>query len=675
MYKFISLLLIANFLGLGNLQTNSQSNQSVPAAPTLVNGLITPEFLWGLGQVQVEAKSVDETSLLVSVKYTDVPNDSSFLRFFLLPVDETGKPQPIALPADASKPRFHPDGQHLFFLKKNYLHLFDLASKRIEKVSDFKIQEYCMSKEGTMVFTQKVKYGQTMLERHPDLKKANVKVFDALDARHWDSWHDEFRLNVFVAPYQLGMPLPAGKNIMENEPYNAVNISCSPDGASVLYEAKKVSANEQTFGTDTDVYLYHTQTGKTANLSEGMDGYDQNPVFSPNGSLVAWNSMATAGWETDRNRIFVHDLKTNSSREITVGFDYNANKPKWASDQTLIFSSEQQGTTQLFNINLEGEITRITQGKHTVDQFFVCGQTVCYAQSSFVKPTEIYQSRINFSGAPRQVTFVNDESLKNVRFGKFEERFTTTFDRKRLQSWVIYPPDFDPAKQYPVILYCQGGPQSPLNSQWGIRWSMQLLAAQGYIVIAPNRRGTFGWGTTWTKEISRNWERGNRDLFTAFDDFVKEPFVDKNRAAAVGGSFGGYSTFWLAGNHKGRFKCFISHCGLFNLESFYLTTDECFFSTFDMGEPFWGNPNNPTFTKFNPRLFVKNWDTPILIIQGGLDFRVPESEGFQAHQAAQIRGVKSRLLYFPTEGHWIQKPQHAVLWQREFVGWLGEHLK
>ncbi|MBL7827959.1 MAG: S9 family peptidase [Saprospiraceae bacterium] len=316
----------------------------------------------------------------------------------------------------------------------------------------------------------------------------------------------------------------------------------------------------------------------------------------------------------------------------------------------------------------------MTHGAHTVDRFMHDGKRVFYTRSSFDKPAEIYQSGLTMPGEAQQLTFINEEALKTVRLSKFEERYCKTFDGKQLQSWVVFPPDFDPKKKYPVVLYCQGGPQSPMNSQWGTRWSMQLIAAQGFIVIAPNRRGTFGFGVEWTKTISKNWESGTKDLLAAIDDFSKEPFVDKNRMAAVGGSFGGYSVFWLAGHHNGRFKCFISHCGLFNLESFYLTTDELFFADYDMGASFWRATDNPTFTKFNPIKMVKNWNTPILIIQGGQDFRVPESEGFQAFQAAQLQGIKSQFLYFPTEGHWIKRPQNSVRWQREFMGWLNEHL-
>jgi len=290
-------------------------------------------------------------------------------------------------------------------------------------------------------------------------------------------------------------------------------------------------------------------------------------------------------------------------------------------------------------------------------------------------PGEVYKTELA-GGKTSQCTFVNDEAMKTVKLGKSEERFTQTFDGKKLQSWVIYPPGFDPKKKYPVVLYCQGGPQSPLTSAWGLRWSMQLIAAQGYIVIAPNRRGTLGFGSEWTKEVSQNWgDKPMKDLLSAIDDLAKEPYVDKNRMGAVGGSFGGYSVFWLAGNHQKRFKCFISHCGLFNLETFYMTTDELFFAQYDLGEPSWQHPNNPSFRQYSPHLYVKNWDTPILIFQGALDYRVPEGEGLQAFQAAQLKGIPSRMVYFPDEAHSVGKPQNSVLWQKEFIGWLNSYLQ
>lgn len=637
---------------------------------------LTPEFLWSLGRVQLEDVSRDNQYLLYSVAYTDLKRDSAYTHFFRLSVSQMETAARLPLPPAARSATFSPDGSSVCFLNNDTLFRYEFSSASTTKISNLPMQEYFFAPDSkTLVFTSRVKYGQTAVDIYPDMDRANCRMIDHLNYRHWKDWDDYSRANLFIATCQPGAKVFGGKNLMTDEPYDATSASCSADGRYVVYCAKKVTPNEQARGTNTEIYLYDTNTGATSALSKGMPGYDLDPVFSPDGKRVAWSSMATAGYETDRNRIVVYELETGNRKEITTDFDYNANHPKWFDNQTIVFSSEQQGTTQVMAVTLDGRVRPITKGAHTVDRFFPAGNTVYYTRSAYDSPAEVYAAGTG-AMADRQLTFVNREAMKRVKLGRFEPRYTRTADGKMLQSWVIYPPDFDPSKKYPVVEYCQGGPQSGLSSAWGLRWSLQLIAAQGYIVLAPNRRGTLGFGSEWTRQVSRNWGKyPMSDLLTAIDDLCKEPYVDKNRLAAVGGSFGGYSTFWLAGNHKKRFKCFISHCGLFNLESFYGTTDELFFAEYDMGKPYWEDAENPTFRQYSPHLFVKNWDTPILIIQGGKDFRVPESEAFQAFQAAQLKGIPSRLLYYPEEGHWISKAQNSVVWHREFLGWLHRYLE
>ncbi|HNM25813.1 MAG TPA: S9 family peptidase [Saprospiraceae bacterium] len=637
---------------------------------------LTPEFLWSLGRVQLEDVSPDKTTLLYSVAYTDLKRDSSYTLFFRMAADGQSPRIPLPLPPDALEATFVPDGSGVCFLKSDTLFRYEFSSRTTSKMSNIPMQDYFFAADGkTLVYTGRVKYGQTAADLYPDMDHANVRIIDHLNYRHWKEWDDYFRANLFIATCQPGSKVYSGKNLMPGEPYDANSASCSADGRYVVYSAKKVTPNEHARGTNTEIYLYDTFLDSTFVLSKGLPGYDLDPVFSPDGSRIAWNSMATAGYESDRNRIMVYDMASRARKEITTGFDFNANHPKWIDNQTLVFSSEQQGTVQLMSVTLTGVIRALTKGPHTADRFFPAGNTVYYTRSSYDSPAEVYAVDVNASG-DRQLSFVNSEAMKRVKPGRFEARYTPTADGKMLQSWVIYPPDFDPSKKYPVVEYCQGGPQSGLTSVWGLRWSLQLIAAQGYIVLAPNRRGTFGFGSEWTRQVSRNWGKyPMTDLLAAIDDLCKEPYVDKTRLAAVGGSFGGYSTFWLAGNHQKRFKCFISHCGLYNLHSFYNTTDELFFAEYDMGKPCWEDPDNPTFTKYSPHLYLKNWDTPILIIQGGQDFRVPESEAFQAFQEAQLKGVPTRLLYFPEEGHWISKAQNSIVWHREFLGWLHQYLQ
>ncbi|MCC7505840.1 MAG: S9 family peptidase [Saprospiraceae bacterium] len=677
MLKYIFLFLPV-YLFFESVSDASKKQDTLPESGEYIlpGAMLTPEFLWSLGRVQLEDVSRDNRSLLYSVSYTDLKRDAQYTHFYQLSVDQSSVLTQVPLPRDARKPRFDTDGAGLFFLDNDTLFRFDITSGATACISGIPMQEYQFTQNGqTLVYISRVKYGQTASDLYPDMTNANFRVIDHLNYRHWNEWDDNHRNNLFMVPYQPGTRIFGGKNLMLNEPYDANALSCSADGRYVVYSAKKVAPNEQTRSTNSEIYLYDASLGTTSVLSKGLQGYDLEPVFSPDGSRIAWNSMTTAGYETDRNRIMVYELATGTRKEITTGFDFNANHPKWIDNQTLVFSSEQQGTNQLMSATLDGTIRSLTQGEHTVDRFFPAGNTLYFTRSSYVSPAEVYAVGLNSTDA-RQLTFVNSEAMKRVKLGRFEARFTPTSDGKMLQSWIVYPPDFDPSKKYPVVEYCQGGPQSGLTSVWGLRWSLQLIAAQGYIVLAPNRRGTFGFGSEWTRQVSRNWGKyPMADLLAAIDDLCREPYVDKTRLAAVGGSFGGYSTFWLAGNHQKRFKCFISHCGLFNLESFYLTTDEMFFAEYDMGEPYWEEAGNPTFTKYSPHLYVKNWETPILIIQGGKDFRVPESEAFQAFQAAQLNGVTSRLLYFPEEGHWIGKAQNSIVWHREFLGWLNRYLQ
>lgn len=635
---------------------------------------LTPELLWSIRRVSLETSNRD--GLIYAVAQTDIATEKTSRAFYFSNIGQANvSTTSIPLPEGAEHLSFLPDGRNLLFLNDDHLWLYDWNSKTFKPLSNFPVSDYRLSADGsTLVYTKPVKYGPSLKEQHHGLDNANARIIEDLNYRHLNTWTDEYYENLFVTPFTTNGMLQQGTNIMLGEPYDVLSFSISPNGQQVAYECKKMSPTEYAASTNSDIFLYNQANGKTINLSADILGYDSNPSFSPDGKYLAWSSMATPVYETDRKRLMVYNLLTAQSTIWIPDFDYNVNTPTWASDG-IVFQTEMRGTTQLLKATSNTSTMEITQGKHTVGSHFIVGQnTVYYTKSTFTSPSEIYHQALS-DQRETQLTFINKELMANIRFGPIEERFTRTFDGKQLHYFAIYPPDFDSTKTYPCILYCQGGPQSALTNGWGFRWSLTLLASQGYIVIAPNRRGVFGFGSEWTREVSENWgDKPMKDLLAATDDFAQEPFVDKSRMAAIGASFGGYSVYWLAGNHDNRFKCFFAHAGLFNLETFDGMTDEKFFVDFDMGGPFFLHRNHPTYAKFSPHLYVEKWNRPILISHGGKDFRVLDTEGFQAFDAAQRLGLKSKMLYFPNEGHGILGCHNSLVWYKEVIKWLSEHL-
>jgi dipeptidyl aminopeptidase/acylaminoacyl peptidase len=433
--------------------------------------------------------------------------------------------------------------------------------------------------------------------------------------------------------------------------------------------------------TNSAIYLYEIESGETANLTEGMMGYDIEPTFSPDGRYLAWLSMERDGYEADRNRLFVYEFEaTTEPREITAGFDQDAHGPAWSSDSSSIyFSSETAGTIQLFAADVgSGEIRQITDGVHNYGAFEVAdtasGTALVASRVSMSAPAEIYRVDVA-SGEAERLTFFTQPLIDSVDLGNVEKRMVRSSDGAEVLTWVIYPPEFDPSRQYPALLYAQGGPQSTVSQFFSYRWNFQLMAAGGYIIVAPNRRGVPSFGQAYKEEISGDWGgQAMRDLFAAIDEIAAEPYVDEERLGAVGASFGGYTMFFMAGHHEGRFKTFVAHAGLFNLESMYGATEEIFFVNFDLEGPYWKSPKPESYEIFSPHNYVQNWDTPMLIIHGQKDFRVPVTEGMQAFTALQLKGIESRFLYYPEEGHWIQSPQNGLLWHRVFFEWLGRFL-
>ncbi|MDH3496369.1 MAG: S9 family peptidase [Gemmatimonadota bacterium] len=669
---------------------------SLASAPALsAQQVLTPERLLRLHRVSAPAVSPDGHQLVYGVRTIDVAANSGNTDLFLLPTAGGTAIRLTDTPGSESGARWRPDGRKIGFLtaRSGSMQLWEIdpdgANPRQVTNVDGGIGNFRYAPTGAHVsFTRAVKLDRTATEVYPDLPKAQARILDQLMYRHWDAWRDYTYSHLFVAEYRDGT-IGAPVDVMPGErwdtplpPFGGVEqIAWRPDGRAIAYTAKKLTGAAAAASTNADVYLYDLTTRTTANLSAPNPGYDVEPVFAPNGRSLAWLSMARDGYEADRNRLFVRDLAAGRTWEATAGFDGDAHGPTWgANSRTVYFTSETEATVQLFaaDVTTPG-VRRITSGDHNSTAVAVARQgrapVLVAGRQAMAAPTDLY--RVDpATGTAVPLTRVNDAVLAGVALGRVERRIVPATDGAPIHTWVIYPPGFDPARRYPTILYAQGGPQSAVSQFFSYRWNFQALAANGYIVVAPNRRGVPGFGQAFKEQISGDWGgQAMRDLLSAIDDVAREPYVDRSRMGAVGASFGGYSVFWLAGHHEGRFRTFIAHDGVFNLESMYGATEELFFPTFDLQGPYWQQPTPPSYAAFSPHRFVDKWDTPMLVIHGELDFRVPVTEGMQAFTALQLKGIESRLLYFPTEGHWVLSPQNSLLWHRVFYDWLGRYLQ
>jgi len=656
-------------------------------------GRLTPEKLWELGRVALYDVSPDGQMALYGVSFYDVKKNEGNLNLYTIHINgsDKGKPQQLTdFEGNESDAQYRPDGKKIGFLYQGHLWEMNPDGSGARQVSEMEINGFKYSPDGKrLLFIREVKYDPSVRDLYPDLPKANARIMDDLMYRHWKSWEDGKYSNIFVVGYEDGKLIGEPKNIMGEafdsplQPFGGMEqINWSPDGKTIAYTCQKLSGKEYALSTNSDIYLYDLPSGKTRNLTVGMEGYDMEPVFSPDGHFIAWNSMKTPGFESDRNRIFIYDFQKDKMWEMTQGLNRNADHPHWATDGSgIYFTTGERGTYQIYYVdfNKGGRLRKFTGGNYNYYDFIVSDAVVIARRASMSEPHELFRLPVD-TGRPNQITFTNKEALNGIQMGKVRKRWVETTDGKKMLVWMIYPPGFDPQKKtdkkYPALLYCQGGPQSTVSQFWSYRWNFQLMAANGYIIVAPNRRGLPSFGREWNDQISGDWGgQAMQDLLSAIDDAKTEPYIDENRLGAVGASFGGYSVYWLAGNHEKRFKVFIAHDGLFNLESWYGTTEELFFANKDIGGPYWLKTPPKSYAVDSPHRFVGKWDTPILVVQGEKDFRVPVGEGMQAFQAAQLKGIPSKFLYFPDEGHWVQSPQNAILWQRVFFDWLDRFLK
>ena len=674
------------------VQTEMVKNY-VPETPKLESDIMTPEVLWSFGRLGEAVVSPDGNTVLYSVTYYKIDENKSYRDLYTVLV-KGGKPKRITdTEVKESSAVWRPDGKKIAYLSpaSGDMQLWEMNPDGTGAVQVSKIEggingfKYSPDMKH-ILYIKDVKLDQDVHDLFPDLPEANARLENDLMYRHWDNWHNYTYSHIFIASYSNGS-MDAGTDIMEGEkfdspdkPFDGMEQICwSHDGKQVAYSSKKLNGKAYSKSTNTDIYIYDLKSGETVNFTEGMMGYDKAPAFSPDGKYLAWESMERDGYESDKVRLFVADLTTGKKTDYSADFDQSLHGLSWSADsRSLYFISDIQATDEIYKLQLpEGRISRLTNGIHNYNSVEETSHGLVAQKVSMSQPADLYLVD-PATGNDKPITKINEGILDQLTRGKVEKRWVRTTDNKEMLVWVIYPPHFDPMKKYPAILYCQGGPQSTVSQYWSYRWNFQMMAANGYIVVAPNRRGLPGFGQEWLEQISTDYGGQNiQDYLSAIDDVAKEPFVDKNRLGAVGASYGGFSVNYLAGHHEKRFKAFITHCGIFNFDQQYLTTEEMWFEDWDMGGPYWDKSNEVAQRSFSfsPHLFVDKWDTPILVIHGGKDFRIPYTQGMGAFNAAVLRDIPAQFLYFPEENHWVLSPQNGILWQRVFKQWLDKWLK
>lgn len=611
---------------------------------------LTPELLWQVKRVSPVGISANGENVVYKVTTPKVKENNFDSQLFEIPVSG-GKPKAISVTSSTVPDKnLSPDGKYKLLHK----------AVPVNKV------------KGSAIY--------------PDLPKADAYVYDALDYRHWDKWNDGSFNHVFYKNLATGQETditPLQPYYTPQAPFGGdEDYIWGPKGENIYYVSKKLAGTEYAVSTNTDIYKFNLESKRTENITEKNKGYDTQPAFSTEGTL-AWLQMDSEGYEADKNDIIA--LLGGVRQNLTSRWDGTVNSFRWGKNgKDIYFTAPIDGTIQLFTVDHPGKtrklpvVEQLSQGQFDVTGIIaeIDGHLIV-SRTDMNHATEIFSFNLE-NKTFEQLTQVNTEFYKKLDLPTVEKRMVTTKDNKQMLVWVILPPNFDKNKKYPTLLYAQGGPQSALSQFYSFRWNFQVMASQGYIIVAPNRRGMPGHGVEWNEQISGDWGgKAMQDYLDAIDAVAKEPYVDKDRLGAIGASFGGYSIFWLAGNHDGRFKTFIAHDGVFDTRAMYGTTEELFFVNHDMGGAYWEKDNaiaQKSFNEFNPITYVDKWDTPIMIIQGGKDYRVPIEQGLGAFQAAQLQGIKSKLLYFPEENHWVLKPQNALVWQREFFSWLKETL-
>ena len=704
-------------LGLCTLATVSCMNKEEQKVigkqyPKIENRQFSAEALWGMGRMGGVAVNEKTGDVAYQVSYYSVEENKSNTELFLIKKQDGGYSEPLQLtetPYGENSAAWLPDGRLAYLSTESgssQVWAMDVNTGKTARLTDYKddIEGFMVSADGKkMVFIAQVKTVEQTVDKYQDLPKATGRIVTDLMYKHWDEW-TETAPHPFLADFD-GKQTESIRDIMEGEPYECPmkpfggieQLCFSPDGKQIAYTCRKKTGLEYAVSTNSDIYLYNIETGETQNLTEGMMGYDMNPQFSPDGSMIAWQSMERDGYESDWNRLFVMNMSTGEKRFVSEKFKSNVDEFCWIDNERLLFNGGWHGLQHLYMIDLQGKYYELTDGQYDYNIGGTDGENVFTLRHSMREGNELYtfklsdivpadahedvylvDSRLEKEGILKQLTHENQHIYDQVDMGEVVPRWQTTTDGKRMLTWIIYPPHFDPEKKYPTLLYCEGGPQSTVSQFWSYRWNFMRMAAHDYIIVAPNRRGLPSFGLEWNEQISGDYGgQCMKDYLTAIDEFCTEPYVDKEHLGCVGASFGGFSVYWLAGHHNKRFKAFIAHDGIFNMEMQYLETEEKWFANWDMGGAYWEKDNKVAQRTFqnSPHLFVDKWDAPILCIHGEKDYRILANQGMAAFDAAKMRGVPAELLIFPDENHWVLKPQNGILWQREFIGWLDKWLK
>ena len=703
------LMLCMTALALAATACKKKTEPAEPAAPviekpqlTVENGRFTPEIMWGLGKMGETALSPDGSRLVYANTYYSMKENKGNAELYLLPTRTEGEAVRLTTTPENEFNPVWKDDSTLLFARGNAIISMNIGSKAETVLATVEtgLEGFKLSPDGRQLLyiaDIAVKRPETLDKLYAGLDQTTGRINEELMYRHWDSWVDEYP-QIFLANIQDGKAdIANAVPVLGNEPYECPmrpwggveQFNFSPDGKQIAYTCRKKTGKEYALSTNSDIYLYDIESKQTTNLSEGMMGYDQNPVFSHDGKKIAWESMERDGYESDKLRLMVYDFGTKEYTDYTADFDYGVSGISWSDDDSRLLAVVMyRGTQEIFAFSLaDKSIRQVTKGIHDINGFLLAGNDIYATEVSMQHPAEVYRYQADGNEQEGKLfTRINTEVLNQCRMGQTEARWIKTTDGKEMMVWVIYPYDYDSSKTYPALLFCEGGPQSMVGQFWSTRWNFEVMSGAGYFIIAPNRRGCPGFGTAWCEEISGDY--GGlcmKDYMQATDVIANEmPQIDKERIGACGASFGAYSIYWLAGHNYGakdyqegrRFKAFLAHNGMFNFEQQCLETEEYWFTNWDLGGPYWEKNAKTAHSYANsPHLFVDKWNTPICVIHSEYDYRIVASQGMAAYNAAKLRGLEARYLYFPDESHWVLKPQNSLLWHRNFIDWFDRWLK
>lgn len=713
-----STIAIAALMTCGGIQAQTMIDKS---NIKLESDLMTPEALWAMGRIGGAEASPDGKTIVYQVGYYSVKENKS--RQVIYTISRDGKTQKKLTPAGKSQSdaTWIANGKRIAFLQDGQI--WSMASdgsdckQLTNSASDIEGFKFSPD-EKSVILIKSIAYNGSIKKNPDDLPLATGRLVTDLNYRHWDHYVESIPHPFLAKVTENG--IDEGTDIMKGEPYECPmapfggieQLNWSPDSKTIAYTCRKKEGVEYATSTDSDIYLYDVNTGKTTNICKPADyrpmaydptksmknqainkqngdynlGYDVNPTFSPDGKYIAWQSMARDGYESDRNRLCIYNIADKTKKYVTESFDSNVDSYCWTADsKKLYFTGCWHACINLYQTDLNGKVVQLTDDIADFGSISLAndGNTLLASRHSMSQADELYivnPGKNIKKTSVTQLTYENKHIYDQLQMGEVRKQWIKTTDGKDMLCWIILPPHFDETKKYPTLLYCEGGPQSPVSQFWSYRWNFQIMAAHGYVIVAPNRRGLPGFGSEWNEEVSGDWTgQCMKDYLSAIDYATANlPYVDKDRLGAVGASFGGFSVYYLAGHHNKRFKCFIAHDGAFNLESMYTDTEEAWFSNWEYDDAYWNkdlSENAKRTYENSPHRFVDNWDTPILCIHGEKDYRINANQGFGAFNAARMKGIPAELLIFPDENHWVLKPQNGILWQRTFFNWLDRWLK